>query len=184
MILGLTGLKGSGKDTAAKYLVEKHGWVNVKFADTLKNMIRLMLSEAQYSKEMIERYVEGDLKETPLGGVFGTRDCRHLMVTLGTEWGRDLVSPNIWIDIARAKIEGHIANGKNVVITDLRFANELALLKSMDAITARVERGLTNTSNHPSETFISQMDVGYILQNNKTIEHLHSAIARLVDFAK
>ena len=44
MILGLTGLKGSGKDTAAKYLVEKHGWVNVKFADTLENMIRLMLS--------------------------------------------------------------------------------------------------------------------------------------------
>ena len=36
MIIGLTGYKGSGKDTAASHLVEKYGFTRVAFADKLK----------------------------------------------------------------------------------------------------------------------------------------------------
>ena len=36
MIVGITGLAGSGKDTAADFLVKNHGFVKVALADVLK----------------------------------------------------------------------------------------------------------------------------------------------------
>lgn len=39
MIIGITGVAGSGKDTAADYLVSKYGFTKVSFAAILKNML-------------------------------------------------------------------------------------------------------------------------------------------------
>jgi hypothetical protein len=38
IIMGMAGKMGSGKDTAANYLVEHHGFTKIAFADNLKNM--------------------------------------------------------------------------------------------------------------------------------------------------
>lgn len=39
MIIGLTGLKGSGKDTVAAYLIKEYGFERRAFADPLKRSI-------------------------------------------------------------------------------------------------------------------------------------------------
>ena len=38
-ILAFSGWKGSGKDEAANFLVEKHNFIRVGFADILKDMV-------------------------------------------------------------------------------------------------------------------------------------------------
>lgn len=65
-VVMIHGLMESGKSTLASYFVERFGYERIKFADALKNMIRVLLSRAGVPGEMIERYVEGDLKKTPI----------------------------------------------------------------------------------------------------------------------
>lgn len=60
------GLMESGKSTLASYLIEEHGYRRVKFADTLKNMIRHILRYCRISDGRIEDYLEGDLKKVAI----------------------------------------------------------------------------------------------------------------------
>jgi hypothetical protein len=60
------GLMESGKSTLASYLIEDHGYRRVKFADTLKNMIRHILRHCGVSEARIEDYLEGDLKKVTI----------------------------------------------------------------------------------------------------------------------
>ena len=39
MIIGLTGYAQSGKDSVAKILVEKHGFIRVAFADRIRDFV-------------------------------------------------------------------------------------------------------------------------------------------------
>jgi hypothetical protein len=120
MIIGLTGLAGSGKSVVADVLVNEFGFTRVKFADPLKNMIRRMLADMGHIEFDIERMIEGDLKEVPIPELGVTP--RHLMITLGTEWGRDLVHADIWVRLWAARAECL----PNVVADDVRFDNEVA----------------------------------------------------------
>lgn len=178
-VFAFTGLKGSGKDTAAKYILDGKfdDSVLIKFADPLKNMIRTLLTEAGFNPDQIEDMVEGNLKEMPIME-FGGRSCRYLMQTLGTEWGREKVCDSLWIDITLNKI----ANSPKpiIVVTDLRFANELEAMRSVDAIIHRIERGtVVDKDMHPSETFVMEMDVP-VIKNDGTIEDLHNKIKEMV----
>lgn len=124
MIIGLVGLAGSGKSEVARVLIEEAQFERVKFADPLKNMLRTMLRDIGHTAEDVERYVEGDLKESVVDGVGVT--ARRLMVTLGTEWGRDCIAQDLWIRLwsARAEMSDH------VVADDVRFDNEVEAIRS------------------------------------------------------
>lgn len=65
-VVMIHGLMESGKSTLASYFMGDHGYERVKFADPLKNMVRALLRRAGVNAVMIERYVEGDLKKTPI----------------------------------------------------------------------------------------------------------------------
>lgn len=120
-LIALTGLAGSGKTTAAEALMEQ-GWVRVKFADTLKRMVRAM--------GLTDEHVEGDLKEV-LVDWLGRRTPRYLMQSLGTEWGRRMVHPDVWVSIARQRILEAQADGFDVVVDDCRFDNEAAAVRAL-----------------------------------------------------
>ena len=51
MILGVTGLIGSGKDTIADYLVTEHGFKRVSFAASLKDAVAAVFG---WDREMLE----------------------------------------------------------------------------------------------------------------------------------
>lgn len=55
-IINIVGKKGSGKSTAAKYLVEKYGYVRLSFARHLKETVRLLFG-------FTEEQINGKLKE-------------------------------------------------------------------------------------------------------------------------
>lgn len=60
------GLMESGKSTLATHFIENYGYRRVKFADTLKNMIRHILRKSGVPTVRIECYVEGNLKNAPI----------------------------------------------------------------------------------------------------------------------
>lgn len=161
-LVAFTGLKGSGKDTAASVFVER-GYEHIKFADSLKEMLRTLLRYRGAPEAEIERMIEGDLKEEPSPYLSG-RSARYAMQTLGTEWGRVLMSDTFWIDAAEDRLRGR----DRVVVSDVRFGNEADLIRDRGGSLYRIQRGATTPAVadvHPSETEILTMPVDGVLFN-------------------
>ncbi len=141
-ILALTGLAGSGKSTAAAHLVNAHGFARVRFAGPLKDMMRALgLTDAE---------IDGDRKELPCA-LLGGKTPRHAMQTVGTEWGRNLIDPDLWIRAWQAAV-ARLPAGQPVVVDDCRFPNEAAAVRAAGGALVRIERTAGGTiSLHSSE---------------------------------
>ena len=172
MIIGLTGKKRSGKDTAAQALVAR-GYTQLSFAAPLKAMIRALLAWADYTPTHIDRMVDGDLKEhVALEG----KTARYLMQSLGTEWGREHVSPGIWVNLCIDKA----LRCQNAVISDVRFPNEAeAIRKAGGKIVKIFRRGTDASDSHPSEA-IDLIQPDMAIYNNWSVKDLHEAIVRYI----
>lgn len=59
-VIALSGWKGSGKDCAAEYLIKKHGFIRVAFADVLKELVAI-----QYDIPLNYLH-DNEFKEAPL----------------------------------------------------------------------------------------------------------------------
>ena len=138
-LLLIHGLKYSGKSTLAERLMDHHGYVRVKMADPLKNMVRSLLRDAGIDPDVIESYVEGDLKEVPIPELGGTTS-RRLMMTLGDEW-RNMHGHLLWANIAAAKIQSLLAERKKVVVDDIRYQFELEAMSRFNPFKWVVTRG-------------------------------------------
>lgn len=159
-IVGFTGRKRSGKDTAAGVL-EAFGFKRLAFAGPIKAMIGALLEYQGVDDETIYRMLEGDLKEVPTP-YLGGRTPRYAMQKLGTEWGREMMCDTIWVDILRRVARFF----KRVVVSDVRFPNEVEALKEDGGIIYRVNRpGLPPADDHPSEAQIDTLEVFGELQN-------------------
>lgn len=153
VLVALSGVAGSGKSTVAYELYcERDDFVRVKFADGLKNMVRALLETAGCPEDEIERYIEGDLKEEPTH-FLGGESPRHVMVTLGTDWGRKMISDTLWVSIATARIDQLLRAGHNVVVDDLRFRNEELALMQRNAVFLNIERDSDIAVIHQSEGY-------------------------------
>lgn len=167
ILVGLSGLAGSGKSAIAMELCgDEFAFIRVKFADGLKNMLRALLDTAGCPEEDIERHIEGDLKEVPSVYLSG-RTPRDVMLTLGTEWGRDMMHPNFWTNIWKRRVRQLMDAGHSVVTDDLRFPNELQALRDLDGVTMRVNRESNVVVRHVSESY--ELDLDYQIDNTGTL---------------
>ena len=145
MIIGIySPAAQSGKTTVARYLQER-GYTRLPFAQPMRDMLSSMLSNLGYSEELIAHHLCVDKEAVlPELGV----SARHLLRTLGTEWGRECVSPTVWLDVWLAK-----ARRKSfVVVDDVRFTNEAELIQLLGGKVWRITRpGVVRTTEHASE---------------------------------
>jgi hypothetical protein len=158
-LIAFTGPAGSGKSTAADALVEE-GWVRVKFADPLKNMMRAFyrscgLEDGTY----IEARIEGLMKEEPDPFLKG-RTPRHAMQTLGTEWGRNTIHESVWVEAWCQKVINMFDRGLDVVVDDCRFPNEANAVRSLGGRIVEIigrDKGLGK--RHQSEAGVGEADM-------------------------
>lgn len=115
-IVGITGKAGSGKDTVADYLVARHQYTKISWADTLKAMLAVAGFPEPPNRDDKEKQIEGF--------DFTWRDAAQ---KLGTEWGRGL-DPEIWVKITERRVRRAT---DRVVISDVRFENESAAIRRM-----------------------------------------------------
>lgn len=104
---------------------------------------------------------------------------REILQLLGTEAGREIIHPNIWVNALFSKY----TESSNWIITDVRFPNEIQAIKDRGGIVIRVERddllrlGYLDKNAHTSETALDNYkDWDYTIKNNDTIEELINKI--------
>lgn len=163
----------SGKSTAAHHLCLHYGYSVVSFASPLKSMIHTLLCEAGMSFEEATGHIWGDLKETPIETLEGY-SARYLMQTIGTEWGRETVYQNIWVDVALGQINRILDTGGRVVIDDMRFENEVEMVQRNAGYTINIVRpGTGVTEAHSSEGALKDHPFDFTLRNDGSIDDLH-----------
>ena len=139
-----------GKTTVANHLVDSHGYASVKFAGGLKTLVYTLLRQFKDDPTWAYACIEGDQKEVPLKWLNG-KTPRDLMVTMGTDWGRMTIDPNIWVKLAYTRIRTMLEAGQNVVVDDMRFPNEYKTLASLSARFCQI-RVANETAPAPSST--------------------------------
>lgn len=178
-IIAFTGLRGTGKSTAANMLVSR-GFIDVKFADPLKNMLRAMWKTCGVSPADAERRLEGDLKELPDPWLNG-KTPRHAMQTLGTEW-RDMISTSLWSDMFVDRVRA--MDDVDIVCSDFRFHHEETALRGLGAKLIRVTNDRIETdlySLHASEATSSELQVDFELENNSSMEELGANLESILE---
>lgn len=131
-IILIVGALQAGKTTAAMRLVEAHGFSRVRFADTIKAMLRTM--------GVPETAIEGQHRDQPLDMLCG-KNARFALQTLGTEWGRRTIGEDVWVNVLLSQL-GELGDRRYVVIDDARFPNECQRVidTGMDVRVLRVRR--------------------------------------------
>ena len=203
MIIGICGFIGSGKDTAADYLVNFHEFRRESFASTLKDAIsaifgwdrELLEGRTKHAREWREQL---DLWWSERLGI-SELTPRWVLQNWGTEVCRKTFHDDIWI----ASLENKLRNSKdNVVISDCRFPNEIKSIKEQNGIIIWIQRGelpwwydiavkanqgniyaaqaLHSHNIHPSETSWTGANFDAIIHNNNGIEDMYAQLKNLV----
>jgi len=202
-IIGICGFIGSGKDTAADYLVNFHEFRRDSFASTLKDAVAAVFG---WDRELLEGR---------------TKQAREWREQVDLWWAERLDMPNLtprWVlqwwgtevcrksfhnDIWIASLESRLRNSNdNIVISDCRFPNEIRAIKAAGGQVIWVQRGelpswhimAVNANNgdtlaaenlkqlgiHASETAWVGTDFDAVVDNNSTVDALYLQLAKIV----
>lgn len=172
-LIGLLGKKRSGKDTAAGFLVQDHGFVRYAFADPLKAAalhVDPFISDGYLRlSEVVLARGEERAKEL--------HEVRQVWQRLGVAM-REHVDPDVWLNATMRKV---LAEDRPVVLTDVRFPNEADAIEAAGGLLVRVVRASAPTDDaHVSETALDGRDCGATLVNDGTVEALRAAVRALV----
>ena len=156
MIISLSGKKQSGKSSVAKYLVEKYGFIEVSWANPLKEIIGRQLfgltTEQLYGTTADREKIDQYWNLSP----------REILQKVGTDLFRIHFMDDFWVRIGVEKIKNEVASGHNVVISDTRFPNELKAIENLGGKTIRMKRpDYISGDYHLSETALDDASFEY-----------------------
>lgn len=172
-LLGFAGKAHSGKDFSADHIVREYPNLKiakVAFADAVRDMVRPIF-------DVDDIYRRGG-KEDPIDG-FGV-SLREILQSLGTDWGRYMVSEDIWVKVLDKRISERYSDFDIVIISDIRFDNERDYVihnggKVISIIGAKDKHNKSKFSEHASEWGIEDNVEGVIeLENDFSSRYLVS----------
>jgi hypothetical protein len=208
MLIGFTGLIGSGKDTSANIIADalkSRGYVTHKdsFASSLKDATSSIFG---WSRELLE----GDTPESRFwreqadpfwSNAFGKPVTpRWALQYVGTDIIRTHLHPEIWVDslVSRSRSRSGIT-----IISDVRFQNEISAIKK-NGYCFLIQRGalpdwfelatkansgdqdakleLKKLNIHPSETSWAGSSFDAVINNDGTIDDLRNSIHKICEF--
>jgi hypothetical protein len=177
MIIGISGKMGTGKD----YFVENY---IIPYIENILKEKYLVLSFADMLK--VNLMVHHNININELYGK-KTPEIRKLLQLEGTEKGRNIHGPYIWIRYVKAWSELYNSRGiKYIIIPDVRFKNEYEFIKQSNGIIFRMyapnrnEKRLREESssdemyeqikNHQSEIELDDFKFDIIVDNINKID--------------
>lgn len=186
VLIGLLGTKGSGKSTGANYLVSKFGFIEKSFADCLKKICQELFL---FSDDQL--YGTQEQKETPDPRWFNCSP-RSAMQFIGTDLLRNQmeqimpgIGKNIFTHHFRIWYHEQIKNNPdiNVVISDVRFQNEVDFIHELGGIVIKIHRpDIESSDNHQSEKEnLTICNYDYHIENNKTVCDFKKELGNIIN---
>lgn len=167
-----------GKTTVASFMSSK-GYTRLSFATPIKRMAQVLLTELGYSAEEAYKLLH-ERKEEKLACISTT--SRHVMQTLGTEFGRGCVHPRVWLLCAERSLSDHRAKGHPVVFDDCRFPDEADFIRRLGGQLWRIERpGTDRSTEHASEGSLDDYPLfDRRLINDGSLLDLHERVQQIL----
>lgn len=208
MIVGFVGFIGSGKDTAADYLVNFHGFRRDSFANTLKDAVAAVFG---WDRTLLEgRTAESREWRDQVDFWWSNRLGKQITPRWVLQyWGTEVLRNNFHDDIWIASLENKLRKTKDhVVISDVRFPNEIEAIHNSKGLVVRVKRGpdpdwyndalnmnkgptnmswaiskqrMSELKIHASETSWVGGNIDYTITNDSTIDELFQQLRNLVE---
>ncbi|MGW1259689.1 deoxynucleotide monophosphate kinase family protein [Streptomyces sp. NPDC002513] len=176
-LIGFAGAAGSGKDTAASFLVER-GWCRKAFADPVRDMLyavnpALIDSESEAGKTTVAWEVDRHgwdyvKREFP--------EVRGYLQRLGTEAGRQVLGADVWVNALFRDCETWT---EPTVISDVRFPNEADAIRKRGGLVVEIRRpsqALIEDSDHISENALADWDFDVTILNTGSLEGFRSSV--------
>lgn len=195
LMLGVTGFARSGKDHAADYLARHMNMYKYAFAEPLKTMLKSVFGD---------HFHEGDRSEICPETC---KSYRVMMQTLGTDLGREMWNPQVWInlvekkrkevedqgkrpDVYRAAFRGEPPRG--MILSDVRFDSEAEYLQRHGGVIVEIVRPehhslvdkvkyVVGLEGHQSERGISRHYITHTIVNDGTLVDFDIKLMGLVD---
>jgi len=154
MLIGVTAPAKGGKDFVSDYLVDNMpGYVKHSYATPIKIMLAEGLGLTHF-----QLYGDGKQDNDPRYD----KSCRELMQTLGTDWGRNMIGLDIWVNALRHFLT--VQKIDDAVIADVRFENEAAFVRERGLLIHITGRGGI-PGNHESEAGVEVKDGDIVVKN-------------------
>jgi hypothetical protein len=204
MIIGITGLIGSGKGTVGDILVDYHNFKKISFADKLKDGCAAIFG---WERDLLEGDTDRSRIWREKPDAFWTKEFgreitpRYVLQLMGTECMRKGFHEDIWALLAKKEMTDN--PHMNYVIPDVRFPNEMQLIRELNGEVWNIRRGTLPSwwedaikSNNHSEGFPMSLrsdvhpsewswvceDNGFdaIIRNDGTLEQLYSRVEEIL----
>lgn len=200
MILGISGVAGSGKSTVAKML-SKHNVIEVAFADPIKRAAMewwgfsysQLWGPSEMRNEIDPRYnISPRQVLQEIGTGIGRKIYKDTWVDIGFNTAKTLLQKPMSLDyidykgIVDKKRDNPISG---IIFSDARYTNEILAIKKKGGKLIRIKRpgcGLKgNIAKHCSELdHLSWPDESfdYVIINNYDLAYLHSQLDNLINY--
>lgn len=156
MLIGLNGRKQAGKDTvfqrAAHIMRDVVEVERVSFADLLYESAAAALGVTVAELQAWKSDPDIIVAVGRVGASYSARQTvREYLQRYGTEAHRDVFGADFWVEQARPALELH--EGRIVMVTDVRFPNEAAIVRACGGAVVEVigPDGRVTADAHPSE---------------------------------
>lgn len=210
MIIGFAGKAASGKTTAAHHLAPLlDGEVHIiPMAKLLRDEVEEFLRAINAAEYVPLVYGDQDdklkvfyvaeelaLQACPKWSLFVSDHAdiqdkpgftalsvRRILQWWGTEYRRT-EDPDYWTNAWKEKVSQFDIAGVHILVDDVRFINELNMLRSLEAFMVKIERpGFAAGGNHASETSLDGYhDWCCVLVNDGTLEEFKEKVSALPD---
>lgn len=208
VLIGLVGFIGAGKGTVGDILRRHFDFQSESFAAPLKDACASIFG---WPRDLLEGDSPQSREFRETVDLFWSQKLaksqftpRQALQQLGTDVMREHFDSDIWVNSLEYRIRRE-HQGKNILLTDARFANELAMIRRVNGVIIRVKRGpdpqwmelaakanqgdlgaidLMDTLHgdvHASEWGWVGGDVDYVIDNHGDLAELERQVLAVVD---
>ena len=165
-LIGIGYRARSGKDTVAAHLFSRHNYERVACADAIREVATIVTGEDAYDLDFKTNMTRLGVT----GGQF-LQQCGTLLKQ---------IDPEIWTKVVEHNIAHRLKMGYYVVVPDIRFKSEAAMVRRLGGTLWRIDRpGLANDP-HISEQEGAHIAWDAVIKNNGSLADLYRGVDGLL----